>query len=117
MLHEELCERIIGESCNSSTRKPTKASRTVVATWKARGEDSGKLTVKVAGNTFECPDSPEGRFVEICNRVEALASMFVRIDDIRLPESILRHFRQSECGLTPEMLAKLEASQSNPVPA
>lgn len=90
-------EATIGAGCTPETQKVSKSSRAVVVAWTPKKEDGGKTSVKLAGARFELGDSPEARLVEICSKLEFLAAMFCRVESIRLPEAILRHFEANGC--------------------
>lgn len=90
-------EFAIAGNCTANTLKASKSAKSVTVEWKPRKDDGGKTTVKLAGQRFELGDSPEARFVEICNTIERLASMFCRFEVVKLPEAILRHFAENGC--------------------
>lgn len=94
---EKHVETVIAGQCTAERLKASKSGKSVVVEWKPRKDDGGKTSVKLAGHRFELGDSPEARFVEICNRIEGLAAMYCRFDSVKLPEAILRHFAANDC--------------------
>lgn len=94
---ESHVEATIAGQCTAERLKASKSGKTVTVEWKARKDDGGKTSVKLAGHRFELGDSPEARFVEICNRIEGLAAMYCRFEVVKLPEAILRHLAANGC--------------------
>ncbi len=86
------CESYLASDCTDSNRKVKASSKAVSVKW-APKKEGGKTTVKVAGATYELPDSAPGRFVQVLNHLEGLAEMYCPVDDMRLADSILGHFR------------------------